>query len=438
MLSNSETINERAVSSDSFSQSLPGGKLLQVIHKDHFLTSVLGDVNDLWEPTVGDNLSPAFEHGAGIVLEDFLDEIEQSVEMVATEPYKKSPPPTGLPLDTLKLKVIFEKGKTGFEKEKEFPITKDSVVAGRYRIEEFVDSASFSRTACSVDLETGRQVCLKIIHNSKENFDQSLDEVKLLTHVNEAGDPDENSFLQLYDYFYYKEHMFIVTEILADNLYQFSKYNRHHEEELYFTLPRVQSIARQVLTALRLIHSLNIIHCDLKPENILFKSYSKCLVKVIDFGSSCYFTDVLSSYVQSRCYRAPEVILGCRYDDRVDVWSLGAILAELATGKVLFENDTVASMLALVTSVSGPIPSRMLHEGRNTPYFVTKHGAFYENIEERLVFHFPEEVSADAARLGFDDAEYLDFVRQCLTMDPLDRPSASELLTHPFITKPYN
>ncbi len=58
---------------------------------------------------------------------------------------------------------------------------------------------------------------------------------------------------------------------------------------------------------------------------------------MIDLGSSCFVTDQLSSYVQSRSYRAPEVILGLPYDQKVDVWSLGCILAELSSGQVLFQ-----------------------------------------------------------------------------------------------------
>lgn len=82
------------------------------------------------------------------------------------------------------------------------------------------------------------------------------------------------------------------------------------------------------------MHHLGIIHCDLKPENILIKSYSRCEIKVIDLGSSCFLTDNLCLYVQSRSYRAPEVILGLPYDQRIDLWSLGCILAELCSGEV--------------------------------------------------------------------------------------------------------
>jgi serine/threonine protein kinase len=62
---------------------------------------------------------------------------------------------------------------------------------------------------------------------------------------------------------------------------------------------------------------------------------------VIDLGSSCFITDHLSSYVQSRSYRAPEVILGLAYGQKIDLWSLGCILAELSTGYVLFQVMTM-------------------------------------------------------------------------------------------------
>ena len=65
-----------------------------------------------------------------------------------------------------------------------------------------------------------------------------------------------------------------------------------------FAISKASLLLPRCLTALAYIHSLDLIHCDLKPENVLIKSLSRCLVKVIDFGSSCFMRDPHSSYVQ--------------------------------------------------------------------------------------------------------------------------------------------
>lgn len=111
----------------------------------------------------------------------------------------------------------------------------------------------------------------------------------------------------------------------------------------------MQSITIQCLEALQFLHGLGLIHCDLKPENILIKSYSRCEIKVIDLGSSCFETDHLCSYVQSRSYRAPEVIMGLPYDKKIDIWSLGCILAELCTGNVS-TTDFILSVIVFSTN----------------------------------------------------------------------------------------
>ena len=78
-----------------------------------------------------------------------------------------------------------------------------------------------------------------------------------------------------------------------------------------------------------------------KPENILIESLATCKVKVIDYGNAYPHHDQRCSYVQSRAYRAPEVVLGLPYSPKVDMWSLGCILMELFTGKLLFDNRSV-------------------------------------------------------------------------------------------------
>ena len=96
-------------------------------------------------------------------------------------------------------------------------------------------------------------------------------------------------------------------QLLRDNLYEFSRLLLQRGVINYFSIPRLKKIAIEVLEALDTLHSLGVVHCDLKPENILIQNFSACTIKVIDFGSACFTTDELTSYVQSRSYRAPEV-----------------------------------------------------------------------------------------------------------------------------------
>lgn len=69
---------------------------------------------------------------------------------------------------------------------------------------DFLGSAAFSQAVQALDTATGALVCLKIIKNNKDYFDQSLDEIKLLRYVNAADPEDEHHIVRLYDFFYYK------------------------------------------------------------------------------------------------------------------------------------------------------------------------------------------------------------------------------------------
>jgi hypothetical protein len=85
--------------------------------------------------------------------------------------------------DCYNLRVVFDREKTGFEETKDFPIVINSIIGGRYQVVEYLGSAAFSKAIQCYDIHTEQMVCMKIIENNKDYFDQSIDEIKLLRFI---------------------------------------------------------------------------------------------------------------------------------------------------------------------------------------------------------------------------------------------------------------
>ena len=122
---------------------------------------------------------------------------------------------------------------------------------------------------------------------------------------------------------------------------------------------------------------IKIIHCDLKPENVLFTDSTRSQVKIIDFGSACTEFKGGFEYVQSRFYRSPEVVLGLPYDQAVDMWSFGCILAELVTGRPLFPAVDENELLELFRIRIGMPPTEMIQKCK-------KRKMFFNNMQQLI------------------------------------------------------
>eukprot|EP00606_Chrysophyceae_sp_TOSAG23-5_P000624 GSChrysophyteH2.ASY1.ANO1.806.1 assembled CDS len=135
--------------------------------------------------------------------------------------------PDGVPQSYFNLKVIFEPYQTGFQDSQNFDPPPGTIIAGRFEVcvDEVLGTAAFSTALQCADLlaeerDEDTWVCLKVIKYGKDYFDQSLDEIKLLQYINSHCDPNEKHVLRLIDFFYSNERLFIVTELLRDNLYE--------------------------------------------------------------------------------------------------------------------------------------------------------------------------------------------------------------------------
>lgn len=151
------------------------------------------------------------------------------------------------------------------------------------------------------------------------------------------------------------------------------------------------------------------IHCDLKPENILLKDPAKSGIKIIDFGSSCFQDERVYTYIQSRFYRAPEIILGIPYTPCIDMWSFGCIMAEFAMGYPIFPGEDENDQLSLIMEVIGIPSSTVLSQSqRKTKFFNDNNMPIVVQNSQGKVRKPGTKVLDDV--LECDDASFVDFI----------------------------
>jgi len=264
---------------------------------------------------------------------------------------------------------------------------------------------------------------------------------------------------RLRDAYVYREHQVLVFDRLAYDLYELLK----HEKFCGISLKLVRKFAVQITETLEHLsqyskNGLGLIHCDLKPENIMVEVGNKAKVKVIDFGSSCFAGEQGSTYIQSRFYRAPEILIGCPYTTQIDMWSFGCVLFEMYTGRPLFNGKNAEDQLLKIVQLLGAPPVEMLARRKN---FLanTKEGTRL-GLEDKTSRNFTDRFRAlgyaaitrrkraDGVALADDVKtaedgrvtdenllQFLDFVTKCLDVDPEKRMKPHEGMRHPFVSQ---
>ena len=229
--------------------------------------------------------------------------------------------------------------------------------------------------------------------------------------------------------FYFREHLCISTDLLGMNLYEFIKAHDFRG----FSLKLIRRFTKQLLASLVLLHGKRVIHCDLKPENVLLAHPKHSEIKVIDFGSSCFENEKVYTYIQSRFYRSPEVILGMSYGMPIDMWSLGCILAELHTGYPIFPGENEQEQLACIMEVFGPPEKHLIEKCSRKKLFFDSMGKPRLTVSSKGRRRRPS--SKDLRQvLKCDDEAFLDFIARCLRWDPARRMSPIDANMHEFIT----
>ncbi|WVZ74036.1 hypothetical protein U9M48_022266 [Paspalum notatum var. saurae] len=342
----------------------------------------------------------------------------------------------------------------------------------RYIVQEMLGQGTFGQVTKCWDAETSSYVAVKVIKNQPAFYQQAIMEVSVLRLLNEKYDPDDkHHIVRMLDFFLYQNHLCIAFEMLGHNLYELLMRNGLRGLQMKY----VRTFSRQILDALIVMKNAAIIHCDLKPENILIAQTVKTAagVKVIDFGSACMEGKTIYSYIQSRYYRSPEVLLGYPYTTSIDMWSFGCIVAELYIGVPLFPGASEYDVLCrMIEILGGQPPDDLLREAKNTGRFFKHVGSVYPGSEARngagsayrilsedeikareskkpevgkwyfpcerldkIIYKYPwKELTNLPESEKADCLALVDFLRGLFEFDPNKRWSPLQASYHPFIT----
>ncbi|XP_042198160.1 dual specificity tyrosine-phosphorylation-regulated kinase 3 [Callorhinchus milii] len=320
-------------------------------------------------------------------------------------------------------------------------------IAYRYEILKIIGKGSFGQVAKVYDHKMRQHLALKIVRNEKRFHRQAAEEIRILEHLKKQDKNGQMNLIHMLENFTFRNHICITFELLSMNLYELIKRNKFQG----FSLQLLRKFAHSILQCLEALQKNRIIHCDLKPENILLKQQGRSGIKVIDFGSSCYEHQRIYTYIQSRFYRAPEIILGTRYGLPIDMWSFGCILAELYTGYPLFPGEDEADQLACITELLGLPPQRLLDLSKRAKNFYnSKNQPRYCSVttlsdgssvlsaghsKKGKLRGTPASREWMTALKGCDDPFFIDFLKKCLEWEPSNRMTPFQASRHSWLLR---
>nr|XP_056702303.1 homeodomain-interacting protein kinase 4 [Euleptes europaea] len=334
-----------------------------------------------------------------------------------------------------------------------------------YDVFEILGKGTFGEVVKSWKRSSGEMVAIKILKNDSYRSRIIKNELKLLQTMAEV-DAEESHIVQFHEFFHDELKFYLVFELLEQNLFDFQK------EHNFSPLPvrHIRTVTTQVLRALSKLKELSIIHADLKPENIMLVDQVRYpfRVKVIDFGSASIFNEVRyvkEPYIQSRFYRAPEILLGLPFCEKVDVWSLGCVMAELHLGWPLYPGNNEYDQIRYICETQGMPRHTLLNAARKAHLFfkrgqhqettnawqlktpaeyladtkvksVERRKYVLKSLDQMETLNVHKMIYPDTEALAeyFDLRSMVELIKRMLTWDSHERITPSAALKHPYVS----
>ncbi|XP_012663582.1 cyclin-dependent kinase-like 3 isoform X2 [Otolemur garnettii] len=264
--------------------------------------------------------------------------------------------------------------------------------------------------------ETGQIVAIKIFYEKPEKSVNKIAtrEIKFLKQFR------HENLVNLIEVFRQKKKIHLVFEFIDHTVLDELQHYCHGLES-----KRLRKYLFQILRAIDYLHGNNIIHRDIKPENILVSQSG--ITKLCDFGFARTLAapgDIYTDYVATRWYRAPELVLkDTSYGKPVDIWALGCMIIEMATGNPYLPSSSDLDLLHKIVLKVGNLTPHLQNIFSTSPIFA---GVVLPQVQ-----HLKN------ARKKYPKLNGLlaDIVHACLQIDPAERISSTDLLNHEYFTR---
>ena len=291
----------------------------------------------------------------------------------------------------------------------------------KYQIIKIIGDGTYGQVYEGINKETNKKVAIKKLKNKMSSWEDCIlqNEVRFLRKLNH-----ENVVKLLEVIREQNSDVSYIFEYCDCNLFQFIE--NHRKQKMFISEMKIRNIIYQIVCGVKYLHSCNIMHRDLKPENILM-IINNNLIKIADFGTAKeipeYKNNSLTDYVCTRWYRAPECTLkSTNYNEKIDVWAIGCIMAELYTLKPLFPGIDEFDQLNKILKIVGTPEYNEWPEGY----------ALVQKLNIRLPNYNKSNLKQYVFNANDDAIDFLEFIFQ---LNPDKRPSCSELLKHPYFTE---
>ncbi|XP_075928843.1 uncharacterized protein LOC142930394 [Petromyzon marinus] len=301
-----------------------------------------------------------------------------------------------------------------------YKLVQDEHLAYRYQFLSVLGAGAYGRVIRCLDHKHKREVAVKMLqHESYTKPYHSEMEVQMLKAL-QSKEKNNNYVIKLLNTFTFRGHFSLVLELLTGDLRQQLKL-----APTAFTLPEAKVYVRSILKALQKLKNKKIIHGDLKPENILIKDQDTSDVRLADFGLSFQECPNYFNTFGTEQYTAPEMYLKLPITCSVDMWSLGCVAAELVTGHHLFKRKLGCHHLERVIEILGVPPMTVIVTSKAKLISFGHMGEIF--VKNNKVT--PESLPLNEV-LGTENIHFLNFIKGCLTWDPMWRFTPEDALEH--------